>query len=582
MKKNIIKLAAVAALGCAFSLNTGASAEAKDVKVTLPAFNVTLNGVTVDQTHNKYPLLVYNDITYVPMTYYDARLLGLSTAWDNKDGLEVAPLSFIPDAHTAQSQYKSYTTDQTNQKSYTASTAQFKIKVAGQVIDNSKEEYPLLVFRDVTYFPLTWRYAVTTFGWQYNFNMTDGLKITPVPSKVFDSYQGVITGSVVNVRADATTESAALTQLSKGTHLTVTNEKKAANGDLWYAVTLSNGTKGYVASWLLTDAASYEKNKQTNNNNNNSNNNSTTPSTEISTVSLASMTSGSQETDIVLNVGKSAVSTVQNSAHAVTLTMANANSTADLNLQPEQGPLVSSKSEIKDNQLIWTLNLADGAYATVNKNDSTLTVRVRQRDAAATGLAGKTIVIDPGHGSYKNGTVDPGAIGRVLGYTDREVGTDIGFKLKDALEARGATVIMTRGKAAVNMNLYDRANIANNNNADLFISIHGNALESNFTKSGIEVYYYGGSGTLTSGAQKYIRQELAKHVSGALATATGRSSTVKTDNFVVIREPDCPSILVEAGYLSNQEEEALLATDAYQTIMANGICQGVVDYFTAK
>lgn len=580
MKKNILKTAAVTVLGCAFTFGMGQAAEAKDVKVTLPTFNVTLNGVSVDQVHNEYPLLVYNDITYVPMTYYDARLLGLSTAWDNNSGLSVAPLSFIPDAQTAQSQYKSYTTDKSNQKSYTASVAQFKIKVSGQEVDNAKEEYPLLVFRDVTYFPLTWHYAVTTFGWKYNFNMTDGLTITPEPTKIFDPYKAAVTGSVVNVRADATTDSTALTQVSKGTYLTVTNEKKAANGDLWYAVTLANGTKGYIASWLLTDAASYEaNNKPTNNNSGNSN---PAPTGEISTVSLSHLTTATNETVAILQVGSCAVSTNQNDAHSVTITLANAQTTANLDINLDMGPLLSTKGEIRNNQIVWTLNMAEGAYCTVNKNEGTLTVRIRQKDASATNLFGKTIVIDPGHGSYKNGRVDPGAVGRVLGYTDREVGTDIGYKLKAILESHGATVIMTRGQEAVNMNLYDRANMANNNNADLFISIHGNALESNFEKSGIEVYYYGGSGTLTSGAQKYIRQELANHVSTALGSATGRNSTVKTDNFVVIRETDCPSILVEAGYLSNKEEEALLATDSYQSIMAEGICQGVIAYFAAK
>lgn len=580
MKKIWIKTAAITALGCALALGGGQAAQAKEVKVTLPTFNVTLNGIAMDQVYNQYPLLVYNDITYVPMTYYDARLLGLTTAWDNTEGLSVAPLSFIPEAQAAQSQYKAYTTEQGNKTSYTAQTAQFKIKVAGAEIDNATEEYPLLVFRDVTYFPLTWHYAVTTFGWNYNFDLTNGLVITPVPTKVFDPYIAVVTGSVVNVRSDATTESDALTQVNKGTYLTVTNEKEAANGDVWYAVALANGTQGYIASWLLTDQATYEANNKATSMNNS--NNTSISNGEISAVTLAHLTAGSTETIAILQTGSAAISTSQNSADSVTITMANATTESNLNFNLDQGPLISTSSVSNNNQITWTLQMKAGAYCTINQNDSTLTVRIRQRDAANTNLSGKTIVIDPGHGSYKNGTVDPGAIGRVLGYTDREVGTDIGFKLKNVLESHGAKVIMTRGEDAVDMDLYDRADVANYNNADLFISIHGNALESNFEKSGIEVFYYGGSGTLTSGAQNYIRKEFAQHVSDALATATNRSSVVKTDNFVVIRETDCPSILIEAGYLSNQEEEALLATDVYQSIMAEGISQGVIAYFAAE
>lgn len=578
MKIQLRKIAGIGILSCALCLGWGQAAQAQDVKVTLPSFKVTLNGLNIEQSTNQYPFILYKDITYVPMTYYDARLLGLSTAWDNTNGLKVEPLSFIPDAETAQSQYKPYTSSTTNQGSYTASIAQFKINVSGETIDNSKEEYPLLVFRDVTYFPLTWRFAVDTFGWQYNFNLTDGLTITPVPTKVFDSYVGVVDGSVVNVRSDATTESTAITQVLDGTRVTVTGEKKAANGDLWYNVTLSNGTKGYIASWLIVDEATYNANHSS------QNNNQTTPSNptgEISQISLLNMITNDDETILIFDVGSSAISSSQSSASTVNITMANAKCDTPLDLNLDQGPLASTKLSQSNNQISLTLQMKDGAYCTVNKNNDTLTLRIRHRDLENSGLAGKTIVIDPGHGSLNNGVVDPGAIGRVLGFTDREVGTTIGFKLKDILEAQGATVIMTRGEEPVNMTLYDRTDLANENNADLFISIHGNALDNNYEKNGIEVYYYCDGATLTSSAQSYIRKEFATDVSNALGQATGRSSTTKTSNFVVIRETDCPSILVEAGYLSNAEDEALLASDSYQSIMANGIYQGIAAYFAA-
>jgi len=64
-----------------------------------------------------------------------------------------------------------------NAKTQTAKLADGKITVNGKVIDNSQEEYPLLVFRDVTYFPLTWRFAVNEFGWDYRFDQQAGLVI---------------------------------------------------------------------------------------------------------------------------------------------------------------------------------------------------------------------------------------------------------------------------------------------------------------------------------------------------------------------------------------------------------------------
>lgn len=67
--------------------------------------------------------------------------------------------------------------DSKNTRQQTAKLADDKITVNGTVIDNSKEEYPLLVFRDVTYFPLTWRFAVNELDWNYNFDQKNGLVI---------------------------------------------------------------------------------------------------------------------------------------------------------------------------------------------------------------------------------------------------------------------------------------------------------------------------------------------------------------------------------------------------------------------
>jgi N-acetylmuramoyl-L-alanine amidase len=63
-----------------------------------------------------------------------------------------------------------------------------------------------------------------------------------------------------------------------------------------------------------------------------------------------------------------------------------------------------------------------------------------------------------------------------------------------------------------------------------------------------------------------------------MQTATGTASDVRTDNYAVLRENDRPSILVETGFLSNEEEEALLAKDSYRQELAEGIYEGVLNY----
>lgn len=143
---------------------------AQTVQVTLPDFDVTLNGQKIDNNTRQYPLIVYKDITYFPMTYYDSRFLGLYTQWDAKKGLGVYTYDGV-------SAYHIDATGTKNKKRDFAQVAQGPIEVNSVYIDNKAEKYPLLLFRDVTYFPLTWRFAVNEFGWTYRFDNACGLTI---------------------------------------------------------------------------------------------------------------------------------------------------------------------------------------------------------------------------------------------------------------------------------------------------------------------------------------------------------------------------------------------------------------------
>ena len=170
MKKEIIFLLSCIVL---FASSSFSQCMADDsVIVTLPAFDVSLNGQQTTSSYRKYPLIVYKNITYFPMTYYDARLLGLSTKWNKIDGLSV---------DKNEDYFYEYVNELNDDKNSSRQTAQIitgKIKVNGKEIDNTKEPYPLLLFRDVTYFPLTWRFAVDEFGWEYSFDNTKGLIIS--------------------------------------------------------------------------------------------------------------------------------------------------------------------------------------------------------------------------------------------------------------------------------------------------------------------------------------------------------------------------------------------------------------------
>ena len=177
----------------------------------------------------------------------------------------------------------------------------------------------------------------------------------------------------------------------------------------------------------------------------------------------------------------------------------------------------------------------------------------------------RIIVLDPGHGG-----VDPGALGS-QGVREKEVNLEVALRLKDLLEQAGARVVMTRVDDQY-YSLYERAAIANRVGAALFISIHTN-YHPNPNINGVEIFHYPdrtGSNRLGS----LLLEETTK--------ATGlKPLAVKTNkDLVVIRETQMPSVLVEMGFISNAQEEALIATTEFREAMARGIFQGIVRYYT--
>jgi N-acetylmuramoyl-L-alanine amidase len=178
-------------------------------------------------------------------------------------------------------------------------------------------------------------------------------------------------------------------------------------------------------------------------------------------------------------------------------------------------------------------------------------------------LVGKIIVLDPGHGGE-----DSGAWGRQI--REKDVNLEIAMRLKDRLEAAGAAVVLTRTDDYF-VGLYERPYLANYLLADLFISIHTNN-HPDLTVHGIEVFHYPGH---------QASQLLAKDILADIAQNTGLVGLgVKQDDFVVIRESQMPSILVEVGFLSNFQEENTIKTPQFKDNAAMGIYQGILDYYT--
>ena len=231
---------------------------------------------------------------------------------------------------------------------------------------------------------------------------------------------------------------------------------------------------------------------------------------------------------------------------------------------------------------------------------------------APASISKKTIVvaIDPGHGGKDTGAVNPGS-----GLREKDVVLQIAHRLKQHINSKkGFSAFLTRSDDTY-IPLPERPGSARRRGADLFISIHADAVE-NSAPSGSSVYILSTKGATTAigkylestensvdlrwgvDVSKYdddiqqallgMQQEATIESSYILAQKTlnelGRigkvhKGQVQRANFVVLRSPDIPSMLVETAFISNPDEARKLASPAYQEQLAQGIANGVVSYY---
>ena len=145
-------------------------ARAASAEVELPAFPITINGVRINNEYLVHPLVVYRNITYFPLTYYNSRFVGLGTNYTADIGLSVWLMGM-------QNDYHGIYQEGANPPGMAAQIPYVPIRINGAVIDNSIEAFPLLLIRDVVYFPLTWRFMIEEFGWYSRFDSDEGLVI---------------------------------------------------------------------------------------------------------------------------------------------------------------------------------------------------------------------------------------------------------------------------------------------------------------------------------------------------------------------------------------------------------------------
>ncbi|KAF1085402.1 N-acetylmuramoyl-L-alanine amidase AmiC precursor [Sporotomaculum syntrophicum] len=187
-------------------------------------------------------------------------------------------------------------------------------------------------------------------------------------------------------------------------------------------------------------------------------------------------------------------------------------------------------------------------------------------------LRGRIIAIDPGHGGR-----DPGAIGPT-GLQEKDVTLDIATKLAQLLIENGARVVMTRDSDEF-VDLYERTDIAKQEGAEVFLSIHINANVSR-DFNGTSTYYRRDSGEFPAGVDQADNQRLAGLVQSELVKTLGRRSLgVLQANFVVLRTSPVPAVLAEVAFISNYEEEKLLRQESTRVKVAEALTLALNNYF---
>ena len=248
-------------------------------------------------------------------------------------------------------------------------------------------------------------------------------------------------------------------------------------------------------------------------------------------------------------------------------------------------PLFSKAEWIKeeDNSYILRLTLkkkgAFYGYSVVWDNDGSLRFSFKHApdiagNPADQPLKGLTIVLDPGHGGASSGT----GTGHNDGLYEKTLTLTYGLLLRDKLEALGATVKMTRTTDMLpdNGTMQPRVDAARNNGTDLFMSIHMNGVSSPSASGATMHYFYEYSYQIAQAVYDRMRA-VEKNYDGL----GNRASPCWWSPFYVTRFTDCPSILIECGFMTNPLNLDLLVNPSYQDRLTQAIAEGVVDYFRA-
>lgn len=390
-----------------------------------------------------------------------------------------------------------------------------------------------------------------------------------------------ITEDVVNVREQPGTSYPVITQIRKGETYQVENHQ-----DGWYEIKLSTGQNGWVADWLAVKQSEVSSTSQAVVTVDNLN---VRQKPDLSSAILGKLNKGTTVQIVSETNGWVQITFKGNQAWVssdfIEKTIVEASTSSAVPSEKNHvkilhdGTNIRKKPELKSKIIetassgdVFRMLEKDGDWFEIEYSSGkkgyvaswivSLTGEPANVDISKSGIKGKTIVIDPGHGGR-----DQGAAG-VYGTLEKELTLKTAELLESKLQAAGANVVVTRNGDQY-VSLQDRSATAFINEADVFISLHYDSVEDP-SIHGHTTYYY-------HSYEKKLAETIHKHVEKAVPL---KDRGPRFGDYYVIRENSRPAVLLELGYMSNPSEEGVIKTKKYRETAATAIYEGLVDYFS--
>ncbi len=236
---------------------------------------------------------------------------------------------------------------------------------------------------------------------------------------------------------------------------------------------------------------------------------------------------------------------------------------------PQTKSIVGLDSQDDGKESVLTLKLARAMGAEIAFVKGSLQLQLWKPAVGDARLAGKIVVVDPGHGGSDTGARSP-----AKDLAEKDLTLAISKLLATALASQGATVVMTR-KTDVAVPLYDRPAMAARNKADLFLSVHINSNKTGLTTGGMTFYHM--KDPLSSLLAQCVQDEIAK-VSGLPNFGIRSDRTLYTTGLAVLRSAKMPAVLIELGFINHPTDRARMLKPEFQEAVASAIVEGLKVY----